>query len=211
MGRVLIYRGAEADVSKGEWRGLEAAFKVRKPFAYRHPALDRMVRRQRTGREAEMLKSAKSAGVSAPYVYDVDTGASTLVMEFIEGRRLRELALSSTQGLFKMFEEMGEEVARLHGSGIVHGDLTTANVVRRAGRNVYLDFGLSMHTSKVEDHAVDLRLVKETLRGAHSAISGLAFGRLLAGYSSVAGESRAKRVASQLRNIERRGRYARVV
>jgi len=207
----LLYKGAEADVIKGRWCGLEAVYKVRKRLPYRLPELDSEIRRQRTVHEGEMIRSAKRAGVSSPFLYFVDPGRATLVMEFIEGKRMKDLVGSlPPKEISSLFGQMGAEVARLHAAGIMHGDLTTANIVRRDGDLVFLDFGLSMHSQRVEDHAVDLRLIKETIVGAHSEVASPALASLFEGYGSVAGERRARTVLKQLRAIERRGRYARV-
>ena len=207
----LLYRGAEADVIRGEWQGLDAVYKVRVPLPYRHPALDETIRRQRTIREAEMLHQAKGAGVRAPYVYDVDVPGSTLVMEFVEGTRVKDLLHGAGKGdVGPVFYEFGRNTALLHAAGIMHGDLTTANVVQRGGQLVFLDFGLSVRTERVEDQAVDLRLIKETLVGAHASISQEALESLTGGYASVLGDARTRAVFKQLRGIERRGRYARV-
>ena len=207
----LLYKGAEADVILGDWQGLSAVFKVRKPLTYRLRVLDQAIRRQRTVREAEMIHLAKKAGVSSPFLYNVDVAASTLVMEFVRGDRVKDLVPSLSEGqLEKVFYEFGQDVARLHRSGIMHGDLTTANVVARDGRLVFIDFGLSVRTTRVEDHAVDLRLIKETLVGAHPDASTLALEALNSGYSSIVGPARSRIVLKQLQNIERRGRYARV-
>lgn len=207
----LLYRGAEADVLLGDWQGLQAVFKVRTPLAYRLPALDDAIRRQRTSREAEMVHHARRAGVATPFLYSIDLPAATLVMEYVPGERLRDLVSSMTDEVLKeTFFRFGEDVARLHASGLMHGDLTTANVVIRGRGLVFLDFGLSYRTSRLEDHAVDLRLIKETLVGAHPGTSKGALDALFQGYAARAGGSRAKAVQSQLRNIERRGRYARV-
>ncbi len=208
---VLLYKGAEADVIRGRWQGLDAVFKVRKPLRYRLAALDSAIRRQRTLREAEMIHYSKRAGVEAPFLYDIDLPTATLVMEFVEGERVKDIVGSSSRGdLEAIFEEFGRDVARLHSAGIMHGDLTTANVVRRNGRLVFLDFGLSIRTTRVEDHAVDLRLIKETLVGAHSVISSGALEALFRGYAKGVGSVRARTVLRQLQSIERRGRYARV-
>ena len=208
---VLLYRGAEADVIRGEWQGLDAVFKVRKPLLYRLPVLDDAIRRQRTIREAEMIHHAKRAGVPSPYLYDIDVPGSTLVMEYVGGDRVKDLvgALPPRE-LLGVFFEFGQDAARLHSAGIMHGDLTTANVVRRDGVLVFIDFGLSKRTTRLEDHAVDIRLIKETLVGAHPGVAASAFEALSRGYASVAGPSRSRAVLKQLQNIERRGRYARV-
>ncbi len=211
MAGSLLYRGAEADVLQGEWQGRRAVFKVRKPLRYRLPVIDDAIRRQRTQREAEMIHRAKRAGVESPYLYFVDLPSATLVMEFIQGERLKDL-LPKVRGneAGAIFSDFGRSVARLHAAGIMHGDLTTANVVRRNGRLVFIDFGLAVYSTRVEDHGVDLRLIKETLVGAHSEVATSAFEALEAGYAQVAGQKRARSVFRQLRNIERRGRYARV-
>jgi TP53 regulating kinase and related kinases len=208
----LLYRGAEADLVRGRWQGLDAVFKVRKPLTYRLQELDDEIRRQRTIREAEMLHLAKEAKVPAPYLYAVDVRGATLVMEYVDGERLRDRAKSSWSAeLAGYFHEFGRDAALLHSAGIVHGDLTTANVVVRGGSLVFLDFGLSFRTTRLEDRAVDVRLIKETLTGAHPEISRQALEELLSGYREVVGEGMSRTVARQLRSIERRGRYARVI
>jgi TP53 regulating kinase-like protein len=207
----LIYRGAEADIIKGEWQGLDVVYKVRKPLEYRLPILDGAIRQHRTLREAEMIHQAKKAGVDAPCLYHVDPASATLVMEFVSGDRLRDLiGRISTVELAQVFFMFGRDVARLHASGIMHGDLTTANVVRRGKSLVFIDFGLSMRSERLEDHAVDIRLIKETVEGAHSDFALEALEAFYKGYSTLVGETRFRQVMRQLQNIERRGRYARV-
>ena len=207
----LIYRGAEADVVRGSWCGLDAVYKVRKPLPYRLKELDDEIRRQRTAREAEMVAAARAAGVESPFLYYVDLPRSTLVEEFVEGERLKDLvsALPPRESA-PLFRLLGADAARLHAAGIMHGDLTTANVVRRGRGLVFLDFGLALHSARTEDHAVDLRLIKETIYGAHSAVAARAMAALREGYAGVAGEPRARAVFRQLVAVERRGRYARV-
>jgi TP53 regulating kinase and related kinases len=205
----LLYRGAEADLIQGDWQGLDAVYKVRKPLRYRLPVLDEEIRRQRTLHEAEMIHQAKNAGVSTPYLYDVDPPASTLVMEYVKGSRLKDV-IAMAGGTDEVFNEFGRNVGLLHRAGIMHGDLTTANVVRRSGTLVFVDFGLSIRTERLEDHAVDLRLIKETLLGAHPEVAARAMDSLNRGYAGVLGPARSRAVFRQLLSIERRGRYARV-
>ncbi len=186
-------------------------FKLRKPLGYRLPALDNAIRFQRTLREAEMLHAAKRAGVSAPHLYYVDPGAATLVIEHVDGPRVKDIVSELPPGEVEhIFETLGRSTAELHSSGIMHGDLTTANLIRRDGTLVFLDFGLSLYTDRIEDHAVDLRLIKETVQGAHSAIADHALKSLFAGYELGVGGARSRATLRQLRSIERRGRYARV-
>jgi TP53 regulating kinase-like protein len=207
----LIYCGAEADILLGEWQGLDVVYKVRKPLEYRLPVLDEAIRHHRTIREAEMIHQAKKAGVDAPRLYHVDLASTTLVMEFVAGARLRDLIETiSPSELSEVFFMFGRDVARLHKSGMMHGDLTTANVVKRGGGLVFIDFGLSIRSARIEDHAVDIRLIKETVVGAHSRVASEALQAFYGGYSTMVGEVRSRQVLKQLQNIERRGRYARV-
>jgi TP53 regulating kinase and related kinases len=206
----LVYRGAEADIYEGEWAGADSIFKFRKPLPYRLPELDEEIRAQRTVREAEMIRDARSAGVRVPYVYCVSPPESLIVMQRVEGPRLKTFLQKANGSSKRLSLEFGRAVGSLHRAGIVHGDLTTSNVI--VGRHgVYLiDFGLATHSLKVEDHAVDLRLIKETLVGAHPEVSSRVMSSLLDGYAGVVGEGRTKQVGRKLLEIERRGRYARV-
>jgi TP53 regulating kinase-like protein len=209
----LLYRGAEADVFRGEWCGQPAIYKMRKPLAYRLPELDKLIRSQRTVHEAQMLHLSKLAGISAPSLYFLSPEESLLVMGFVEGKRLKVVLLE--EGIAKerveaLGEEFGRSIAKLHAAGIMHGDLTTSNVIVDGGTISLVDFGLSVHSAKLEDHAVDLRLIKETLTGAHNSVSKRFMQSLVSGYSSVLGRKRAEAAMKKLGEIERRGRYARV-
>ena len=209
----LIYRGAEADVYRGDWCGHPAVYKMRKPLLYRLQELDNMIRSQRTVHEAQILHQTKQAGVSAPHLYYLSPPEALLVMEYLEGERLKTVLLET--GLTKkrvmaLGEEFGRSIARLHAAGIMHGDLTTSNVIVDGDSLSLIDFGLAVHSQRLEDHAVDLRLIKETLTGAHNSVSKAFMQSLLAGYSSVLGPARAEAATKKLAEIERRGRYARV-
>jgi TP53 regulating kinase and related kinases len=209
----LVYRGAEADVYKGDWCGHAAIYKMRKPLLYRLPELDRLIRSQRTVHEAQMIHQTKRAGVSAPHLYYLSPDEALLVMEYLEGERLKTVLLEaglSNKRVRALGGEFGRSIARLHAAGIMHGDLTTSNVIVDGGSLSLIDFGLAVHSQRLEDHAVDLRLIKETLTGAHNDVSKAFMRSLLAGYSSVLGRARAEAATRKLAEIERRGRYARV-
>jgi TP53 regulating kinase and related kinases len=209
----LLYRGAEADVFKGEWCGQPAVYKMRKPLPYRLPELDRLIRGQRTIHEAQIMHQSKLAGVSAPHLFYLSPEEALLVMEYLEGERLKTLLLEpglSKSRLKALGEELGWSIGRLHAAGIMHGDLTTANAIVDGDTLSLIDFGLAIRSQRLEDQAVDLRLIKETLTGAHNSVSKPFMQSLLEGYSSVLGRERAEAAARKLAEVERRGRYARV-
>jgi TP53 regulating kinase-like protein len=206
----LIYRGAEADLMLGRWAGTPAVYKFRKSLPYRLPELDKTIRTQRTIHEAQMIHQARRAGVRTPYLFYVGQAEALLVMEHVSGERLKQ-ALTRNGG--KNLSDMvsfGKVVGLMHRAGIMHGDLTTSNVIVNRDKLVVIDFGISVFSKKVEDHAVDLRLIKETLNGAHSAISIRAFTLFLDGYGETVGDAKLAAVKRKLAEIERRGRYARV-
>ena len=170
-----------------------------------------MLRMQRTVHEAGMLAAAKAAGVESPFVYFLNPPGATIVMEHVVGSRMKDIiSKERPEEASKLFFGLGGCVAKLHDAGIMHGDLTTANVIVRDGGLVFIDFGLSVHSTRIEDFAVDMRLIKETITGAHAPVADLAIKSLFEGYTEVVGEKKAKSVKRQLREIERRGRYARV-
>ncbi len=195
----------------GRWSGRAAVFKVRNRLTYRLESLDRTIRRQRTIHEAGMIAGAKAAGVEAPFLYFLSEPEATLVMEYVAGTRMKD-AVAGLGGWepARLFHLLGSAVARLHVAGIMHGDVTTANVIIRDGKLVFIDFGLSIHSTRIEDHAVDLRLIKETITGAHASLAGPGTEALFDGYREVVGSRVTASVQRQLGGIERRGRYARV-
>lgn len=190
---------------------MPAVYKIRKRMEYRLEVLDRVLRMQRTIHEAGMIAAAKQAGIESPFIYFLSPPKATIVMEHVSGTRMKDaISEGSAAEARTLFEKLGVSVAKLHRAGIMHGDLTTANVIIRGGSLVFIDFGLSSHTSRVEDFAVDLRLIKETITGAHAQVATEAIDSLFEGYTSVAGEKAARAALKQLREIERRGRYARL-
>ncbi|AIF84798.1 Kae1-associated kinase Bud32 [Candidatus Nitrososphaera evergladensis SR1] len=201
----LLKKGAEADIYYlADWHGKQAIAKVREPKPYRHSALDSSIRRQRTVHEAGFMSAAKSAGVRTPFVYFVDPERAEIIMERVDGTPARD-ALTA-----KLCQEMGRYAALLHAAGIVHGDLTTSNfIVDNNNRLVLLDFGLSYYSERTEDMAVDVRLIKEVFTSAHISVRG-AFSSFVKGYESVAGKKKTTKILENVREIEQRGRYARV-
>jgi TP53 regulating kinase and related kinases len=201
--RRLIKKGAEADIFVIQWGDQKAVSKVRTPKAYRHPELDGAIRKQRTVHEANFISAAKRAGVASPFVYFVDPVNSEIIMEYVSGQNVRD-ALTPA-----LCREMGRYSALLHANNVIHGDLTTSNFIHDGKRLVLLDFGLAYYSERTEDAATDLRLIKEVFASAHVKSRG-AFEKFTEGYRSVAGKKRTDRILENVREIEQRGRYARI-
>jgi TP53 regulating kinase and related kinases len=198
----LIKRGAEADIYIIEWDGRKAVSKVRSPKSYRHPELDSAIRKHRTIHEASFISIAKLAGVMTPFVYFVDPAKAEIIMEFVQGQNAKETLTSD------ICYEIGCCAALLHASNIIHGDLTTSNFLVK-GTLILLDFGLSYYSERTEDKATDIRLIKEVFTSAHIS-NKKAFPCFVEGYVSIAGRKNTDKILENVRNIEQRGRYARM-
>lgn len=204
----LIRKGAEANLYLGKWLGRQVVVKKRLPKGYRISDLDSRLRTYRTIHEALILHHAKMSGVSTPILYDVNAAEASVTMSFIAGRRLKEAMSSSAPVSKQTFEVVGGYVGKLHRNNIIHGDLTTSNVILTENSGVFLiDFGLSFYSPEVEDRGVDVHLMKRTLMGFHHTKAGECFESFLKGYESVVGKASAAKVLKKVKEIERRGRY----
>jgi TP53 regulating kinase and related kinases len=202
--KILIKKGAEADIYLINWYGKKAISKIRVPKYYRHRLLDKEIRRQRTIHEATMISAAKKTGVISPFIYFIDPLHAEIIMEFIEGINVKDVV--TPQLCFKI----GYYAALLHDNNIIHGDLTTSNFIF-SKKVVLVDFGLSYYSSRLEDKAVDIRLIKQAFSSAHNSIYEDAYKCFTKGYSQIAGKKKTEKILQKVAEIEQRGRYARVI
>lgn len=201
----LVYRGAEAEVVRTEWHGRDAILKRRTAKPYRHPDIDRRLRVARTKEEALLFRAAREAGVAVPGLFDVDMEECALTMEFVPGPMLKAaLNEGSDERRRALARAFGRSVAALHVAGMVHGDLTTSNVLVDGDRLVFIDFGLGGKTTEDEDRGVDLHLLMEAMESTHAAHHDL-YGVVVEGYREVAPFAPA--VEKVVKEIVRRGRY----
>ena len=207
--QTLLKRGAEASLYLAEWHGKNAVIKTRLPKMYRHEKLDKMIRTYRTVHEPQLMHESKKAGVSTPIIYLVDVENATIVMEYIEGNQVKKMLTTlSANKRNGVCIRIGELVARLHKNCIIHGDLTTSNMIQKEDGRIFLvDFGLGEKNSELEARGVDLHLLKRALQSTHYRFAEECFKAVLKGYSSVLGENEAKDVLNKIRDLERRGRY----
>ena len=203
----LIKKGAEADIYQTKWQNSKAILKIRKVKNYRNSLLDSKIRKQRTIKESQMISHAKTFGIPTPLVYFVNLEKSYIIMQEIPGTPVHDLSESK---IIKLSKEIGKLVGMLHKNGIMHGDLTTSNFILFKNMVYVIDFGLSQNTIKPEDHAVDLRLIKEILNSAHAKIMQSAWNNFLLGYKSIVGTLYYTKITKLVLDIESRGRYAKV-
>jgi N6-L-threonylcarbamoyladenine synthase/protein kinase Bud32 len=188
-------RGAEAVVTISG----ATAEKRRVSKRYRVPALDKRLIAERTRAESRLIAAARKAGVPTPVMSDITT--DSIRMEYIEGTLLTG-NLSKTTA-----HEAGRMVGKLHTAGIMHGDLTTSNLILRAGdgRCVLIDFGLSQVTPEIEQRGVDIHVFFQTLESTAPERAELLKTAFIAGYSETF--EGAADVIRREHEIGQRGRY----
>jgi TP53 regulating kinase-like protein len=195
-----LFKGAESNIYLTKWYDKKAISKIRIPKIYRHRMLDDDLRRRRTISESKMITLAKEFGLRTPYIYFVDPFRAEIVMEFISGTRASKVLTSS------ICNEIGMFVSTLHLFNIIHGDLTPANfIVNR--KITMIDMGLSFHSTRREDKAMDIRLFKEILKSTYYRYYSEFFGDFLDGYKSVNSKELDK-ILQRIDEIETRKRYA---
>lgn len=185
-------RGAEAVVLIDD----DQTVKVRPKKDYRIKELDERLRSERTRAEAKIMSEARRLGIPTPIIYDV--GRFDLVMETIHGEPLKDVIDAD------LARKAGVLVGKLHAGGIIHGDLTTSNMLVRGGRIYLIDFGLAFWDEMLEARGVDVHVFYQTLVSSHRGHEKL-MNAFAEGYrSSFTG---ADEVLERVREIEYRGRY----
>ena len=190
----LIAKGAESNIRKSQYLGENAVLKDRIPKGYRIPEIDNKIRKMRTKEEAKLLSDAKRAGVMTPVIYDIDLKSKAILMQEIEGSMLKDVISEN------LAVELGENIARMHSADIIHGDITTSNVMLSDDKLVFIDFGLGKYSDLDEDKAVDLLVLKKSLQSIDYNMALKYFNLVLQGYNN-------DKIASKIADIESRGRY----
>ncbi|AFD00903.1 Kae1-associated kinase Bud32 [Methanocella conradii HZ254] len=188
----LEKRGAEAVVLIED----DKVVKTRVKKSYRIDELDERLRRERTRAEAKIMSEARKLGIPTPIIYDV--GRFDLIMETITGVPLKDVIDEDSA------RKAGVLVGKLHGGGIIHGDLTTSNMLVKGDMIYLIDFGLSFWDEMLESRGVDVHVFYQTLISSHKDHEKL-MAAFAEGYrSSFKG---ADEVLERVKEIEYRGRY----
>jgi Kae1-associated kinase Bud32 len=190
----LISQGAEAKI----YLDKEKITKKRFEKKYRIPEIDLKLRRFRTRRESKVIEKLNSLGFGPKLILS-DDRKMNISMDKIPGKKVREILDKKPE----LAIEIGKNLAIMHDSGIIHGDLTTSNMI--FDKKVYfIDFGLSFFSDKTEDKAVDIHLFKQAIESAHYKIEKKAYEFFLKGYK----ESKYfDETLKRLELVEKRGRY----
>ncbi len=194
---IKISQGAEASIYREE----DIIVKHRTIKSYRNKDIDNKLRKHRTRREAKVLKKLETLGFPAPKIIkDIDEISMKIEMEHINGEKLRDFLHKNHK---ELSNEIGKKIAILHNNDIIHGDLTTSNMI--VDEEIYLiDFGLSFFSTKPEDKAVDLHLLKRALESKHHMIFEECFNEIIKAYKEHYPNH--EKVLNRLEQVEKRGR-----
>ena len=192
-----IAQGAEAKLYLTDSKIVKDRFEK----DYRIKEIDARLRKSRTKRESKIFEKLAEINFPSPKLIETDN-KEKIVMEYIKGPKVRDIL--EEKDYEKLSEEIGKKLAILHNNNIIHGDLTTSNMI--LGKEIYfIDFGLSYLSHKIEDKAVDLHLLKQALESKHYKIWEKCFEAALKAYKKESKE--AKEVLKRLETVEKRGRY----
>jgi len=204
----IIRRGAEAVIYLAEWRGRKAVIKRRVKKRYRIEEIDERIREGRTRREAMLMVSARKAGVSVPIIYDLRMGEKEIVMQYLDGERIKDVIDEKDEEWQRMIcREIGKSIAKLHENRLIHGDLTTSNMIWMRGKLYFIDFGLGTKSEEAEDRGVDLHLLMESFQAAHRNKN--LFRWVMEEYMENFEDG--EKVKKKVEEIRRRGRYMKKV
>ncbi len=192
----IIQQGAEAIIYKIN----NKVVKDRIPKHYRHPELDKKIVKSRTKSEAKLLDKASKI-INCPKPLAPPEAGRMIHMPYISGKKLSEyLEKLNYQNICK---QIGQALTKLHNQDIIHGDLTTSNMILKSNKLYLIDFGLGFHSHKIEDKAVDLHLLKQALEAKHFTIVDKCFKTILKHYKA----DNHKLIIERIPVIESRGRY----
>ena len=193
----LIAQGAESKLFLEKSKVIKNRFRK----TYRIQEIDNRLRKARTKREAKILEKLQKMNFSSPILIG-NNEKNIIEIRFIDGKLLKNTL--NDKNCVKLCREIGEKIAVLHNNNIIHHDLTTSNMI--FNKEIYfIDFGLSFFSTKIEDRAVDLHLLKEALESKHSKIWEKCYKAALGSYSNKAKDG--KQVIKRLEVVEKRGRY----
>ena len=213
----LICQGAEARVFRCLYFGRRAILKERFVKTYRHPDLDSAITLQRLKSEVRLLARAKQLGIHTPALYHIDWNRRIILMEDLHDSRTVKSIIDqlihedNTVKLERLAEKVGSTIGRLHQGQIVHGDLTTSNMLLSDDDQLYLiDFGLSTHvpnkTQMLEAIAVDLYVLERAIICTHQKAKHFFSNILLAYKNSMSDEKQRTLTMNKYEEVRARGR-----
>eukprot|EP00053_Salpingoeca_punica_P024033 m.12116 g.12116 ORF g.12116 m.12116 type:complete len:244 (+) comp6089_c0_seq2:102-833(+) len=209
----ILRQGAEARVYDGTFMGKRCILKERFRKSYRLPELDKRLTRERHNMEVSNMSKCQGFGVQVPAILFDDRNTGRIVMEYVEAPTLRDYIErvrhlpEHAEALSATLASVGQVLGKMHENNIIHGDLTTSNMLRREGDGaiVMIDFGLSaaVKGKKAEDKGVDLYVLERAFASTHPNSESL-FAIVLGAYER--SSDKAPVALSKLEEVRARGR-----
>jgi len=187
----MQFHGAEAIVEVNS-----TVIKKRIPKTYRIKQLDEKLIKERTKREISILTKC-----SIPCPKVIHTENNIIEMTKVPGIKLSD----NLEQHPEIVKTIGKQLAELHNKGIIHGDLTTSNIIYDGKTVYFIDFGLGFFSRKKEDKAVDLHLFKQALESKHHTIYENSYIEFLKSYKKYS--ENGTEILERLEEVEKRGRY----
>ncbi|XP_068143434.1 EKC/KEOPS complex subunit Tp53rkb [Drosophila tropicalis] len=213
----ILKQGAEGRLYLGKFKGESCLIKERFVKKYRHPELDTQITRQRMKAEAKASGRCLAAGIRAPRILHLDLNQHKLYMEYFAQAKTAKQFIqetvasngdSSESVLMELCSRIGSTIGKMHSNHIIHGDLTTSNILINPKdadyEVVFIDFGLSHYNQASEDKGVDLYVLERALLSTHSEQPYL-FDAILKAYSKDSGKDQ-DAVMIKFEEVRARGR-----
>jgi Kae1-associated kinase Bud32 len=202
----MIYQGAEAKIIRSTYHDLPVICKKRIQKRYRLSEIDDQLIGARTKEEAKLMGFARTQGVPVPIIFDIDVMNGIIIMQFLDGARIKDIFDDiSKKERKELCLIIGETIAKLHNKDIIHGDITTSNMIYQDGKVYLIDFGLGEINPEVETKGVDLHVLMEAIESTHSQHAS-DFSWVLEGYRNIYMKN-ADEVLKKIDEIVQRGRY----
>lgn len=205
----IISMGAEAIIAKAIFLDIDVVIKWRFPKPYIPEELDKEFRRIRTITEAKALLKAISTGVNVPLPLYVEPEEGFIIMTYIDGYVLRDIVNQiDREKLCNICKIIGIYVAKLHDNSVIHGDVTTSNImIEKESNDVYIiDFGLANFVKRIEDQAIDVHIFFRSIESVHSDVENIAKKCFIDGYSEIR-KSYINKILDTVTYIRKMGRY----
>jgi len=141
----VLGHGAEARVWKSTFCGRPCVIKERVEKKYRHPQLEAALSKKRLNQEARCIGRARKSGVPAPCIYHIAHDTKRIYMSFVDGPTLKAWLVGepAAEDVGVTMRAVGACVAKLHDADLIHGDLTSSNIMLLGDAPFIIDFGLA--------------------------------------------------------------------
>lgn len=183
--QAIFKQGAEAKLIVGVYDGKPCLIKERFVKNYRLPELDKTLTKSRIKAEQKAVKRCEDVGILVPKLFNVDFNGRKIYMEYFDKAitakefiiQIHKQPSESQVKLNELTRRIGEVVGKFHANNIIHGDLTTSNILIDEKEDDYslimIDFGLSSYSASHEDKGVDLYVLERALLSTHSNLPDL--------------------------------------